>query len=116
MHLDIKSANVLLQDATFAVAKLADLGISKSLDKGDQYSKSWRLGAQSLCQLHSLHCLLGCSQLSTCADLMCHRVWGRACQGCMRSRYSDCEMSCVYRLHPNEEARHVRKALQPPLC
>jgi len=61
VHLDIKSANVLLQDATFAVAKLADLGISKSLDQGDQYRKSWRMGAQSLCQLYSLRCLLGCS-------------------------------------------------------
>ena len=34
VHLDIKSANVLLQDATFAVAKLADLGVSKYLVQG----------------------------------------------------------------------------------
>ena len=31
VHLDLKSANVLLQDKNFSVAKIADLGLSKYL-------------------------------------------------------------------------------------
>ena len=31
VHLDLKSANVLLQDKNFNVAKIADLGLSKYL-------------------------------------------------------------------------------------
>ncbi len=47
VHLDIKSANVLLHDATFAVAKLADLGVSRYLVQGDQSRQGWRgVGAQ----------------------------------------------------------------------
>ena len=32
VHMDIKSANVLLQDATGQVAKIADLGVSRYLE------------------------------------------------------------------------------------
>ena len=34
VHMDIKSANVLLQDDLCQVAKIADLGISRYLVKG----------------------------------------------------------------------------------
>ena len=34
VHMDIKSANVLLQDDTCQVAKIADLGISRYMVKG----------------------------------------------------------------------------------
>lgn len=34
VHMDIKSANVLLQDKTCRVAKIADLGVSRYLVEG----------------------------------------------------------------------------------
>ncbi len=61
VHLDIKSANVLLQDATFAVAKLADLGVSKYLVQGSLLNLTRIAGAQMLCQSPPVECLPGCT-------------------------------------------------------
>jgi serine/threonine protein kinase len=61
VHLDIKSANVLLQDATFAVAKLADLGVSKYLVQGSLLNLTRVAGARMLCQSPPVECLPGCT-------------------------------------------------------
>ncbi len=42
MHMDIKAGNVLLQDKTCRVAKVADLGISKYLIKGSLLEYTYR--------------------------------------------------------------------------
>ena len=42
VHMDIKSVNVLLQDKTCRVAKIADLGISKYLVKGSLLDYTYR--------------------------------------------------------------------------
>ncbi len=61
VHLDIKSANVLLQDATFAVAKLADLGVSKYLVQGSLLNLTRVAGARLLRQSPPVECLPGCT-------------------------------------------------------
>ena len=50
VHMDIKSANVLLQDNTCRVAKIADLGVSRYLVEGSLFDITIR-GAlhQTLC-------------------------------------------------------------------
>lgn len=50
VHLDLKSANVLLQDKNFSVAKIADLGLSKYM--GDCSVLDHTMRARSPC-LHS---------------------------------------------------------------
>lgn len=42
VHMDIKSVNVLLQDRSNRVAKIADLGISKYLIKGSLLDYTYR--------------------------------------------------------------------------
>jgi serine/threonine protein kinase len=112
VHLDIKSANVLLQDATFEVAKLADLGVSKYLDHGDQYRKSWRPGAHFLCQLHSLGCLPGCSYI---VNRRRSGVSLRSGAVPVRDAYETdtvtADRLCTLKPHPNEKAHQVRLAL-----
>jgi len=83
VHLDIKSANVLLQDATFAVAKLADLGVSRYLVQGDQSRQGWRgVGAQLFLSLVLSGLLawvhIRCQQAQTWCVAV---VWGRAWEG-----------------------------------
>ena len=42
IHMDIKSANVLLQDKTCRVAKIADLGVSRYLVEGSLIPYTFR--------------------------------------------------------------------------
>ncbi len=50
VHMDIKSANVLLQDDTCQVAKIADLGVSRYLVEGSLIDFTLR-GARPRCNL-----------------------------------------------------------------
>ena len=50
VHLDLKSANVLLLDKSFNLAKIADLGLSKYLGECSVLDHTMRA------RLHSLHC------------------------------------------------------------
>ena len=50
VHLDLKSANVLLLDKSFNLAKIADLGLSKYLGECSMLDHTMRA------RLHSLHC------------------------------------------------------------
>ena len=43
VHLDLKSANVLLQDKSFSVAKIADLGLSKYLGECSMLDHTMRV-------------------------------------------------------------------------
>ena len=43
VHLDLKSANVLLQDKNFSVAKIADLGLSKYLGECSMLAHTMRV-------------------------------------------------------------------------
>ncbi len=57
VHMDIKSANVLLQDNTCQVAKIADLGVSRYLVEGSLVNFTLR-GAYYLFDAHMLMRLL----------------------------------------------------------
>ena len=43
VHLDLKSANILLQDRNFSVAKIADLGLSKYLGECSMLDHTMRV-------------------------------------------------------------------------
>ena len=45
VHLDLKSANILLQDKNFCVAKIADLGLSKYLGECSMLDHTMRVRA-----------------------------------------------------------------------
>ena len=49
VHLDLKSANVLLQDKNFNVAKIADLGLSKYLGECSVLDHTMRARSRELC-------------------------------------------------------------------
>ncbi len=66
MHMDIKPANILLQDRTCRVAKIADLGVSRYLAEGSLSTITSR-GAPRLLQLCQLLSLHGCRHVM-CAD------------------------------------------------
>lgn len=53
VHLDLKSANVLLQDKNFSVAKIADLGLSKYLGECSVLDHTMRARSHSLHSMKS---------------------------------------------------------------
>ena len=68
VHMDIKSANVLLQDKTCRVAKIADMGVSRYLMEGSLLDYTLRgVVHQTLCSCCCMsgnrtprHCVQAC--------------------------------------------------------
>ena len=68
-HMDIKSVNVLLQDKTCRVAKIADLGISKYLVKGSLLDYTYR-GMEAYDCVFQHACLAVSVGASACPDMV----------------------------------------------